>query len=433
MLLASSPDRVLGRRYGPNSRAAESRRPLTHAVDRPLITIVAMAHTNFVAARNTRHRVAALALYRALLRSGNQITALEDVPPHERSVGPLASLIRQRFAVNRQYTSYRLVYAAMAAGYKVSLYKKRLRFADLLTSAQFLTLLAKARDPVSPEHAKVVSHIREHYHPKNFAPSSDVRRSPLSRPPPLLRKISNPGEVPKYVSDILPRPKDAFKGDRKIPVFAHTAQGQPFLRLKKPQSPVLSKAVGLKDKRYARTVERFKIAETELAHECALEDEWDHLIQTQMNEEGFLCTDGRLDALSSFAWTAQLSKLWWEWRIERIWLDWVARGEALQQIVQAEKTLAQEEKQGPARLDPRHTAQGLARKQSPGSAGLSDRILEHRNNSFANTLLSELGPVGVRQAEDSKDPFTSIAWETLVRAHQRRLLTALKRATKASD
>lgn len=77
-----------------------------------------MRHTFFVPARNSRHRVAALALYRALFRSARQIGLPEDVsskgPRH-----PVAHLVKKRFQSNKNYTSLRLVYSSMSAGYKV--------------------------------------------------------------------------------------------------------------------------------------------------------------------------------------------------------------------------------------------------------------------------------------------------------------------------
>lgn len=77
-----------------------------------------MARTFFVPARNSRHRVAALALYRSLVRTARQIHLPEDV--RNRKPGhPVAQLVRKRFEGNKTYTSLRLVYSSMAAGYKV--------------------------------------------------------------------------------------------------------------------------------------------------------------------------------------------------------------------------------------------------------------------------------------------------------------------------
>lgn len=77
-----------------------------------------MGRLPFIAARDSRHRTAALALYRALLRSANKIPLPEDVCSAKQSA-EVANVVRRRFSKNRPYTSFRLIYAAMAAGYKV--------------------------------------------------------------------------------------------------------------------------------------------------------------------------------------------------------------------------------------------------------------------------------------------------------------------------
>ncbi|POR34001.1 Uncharacterized protein TPAR_05802, partial [Tolypocladium paradoxum] len=97
-----------------------------------------MRRLPFIPARDPRHRTAALALYRALLRSASRIPLPGDAPSCKP--GAVARLVRRRFAGNRAYTSLRLVYASMAAGYR------------------FLTLFARAQTPGSPEHAQVVHH-----------------------------------------------------------------------------------------------------------------------------------------------------------------------------------------------------------------------------------------------------------------------------------
>lgn len=79
-----------------------------------------MQRLPFVPARNSRHRIAVLSLYRALLRSANKIDVPNDVC-QTTTKGPLAFAINKAFVKNRPYTSYRLVYASMTAGYKVLL------------------------------------------------------------------------------------------------------------------------------------------------------------------------------------------------------------------------------------------------------------------------------------------------------------------------
>lgn len=90
-----------------------------------------MLRSPFVPARNSRHRHAALALYRALVKTGKKVPlpkGLKEAGP----VHPIVHLVRKRFAKNSNYTSLRLVYAAMAAGYKVCNVKDLVCFKQLL-------------------------------------------------------------------------------------------------------------------------------------------------------------------------------------------------------------------------------------------------------------------------------------------------------------
>lgn len=73
-----------------------------------------MSRSTFIAARNSRHRTAALALYRALIRTASRIPVAQDVAQK-----PISQIVRRRVEKNSGYTSFRLIYAAMAAGYKV--------------------------------------------------------------------------------------------------------------------------------------------------------------------------------------------------------------------------------------------------------------------------------------------------------------------------
>lgn len=82
-----------------------------------------MSRSTFIAARNSRHRTAALALYRALLRTASKVPVPVENAAQKTSkdvkANPIVRIVRKRFAKNTPYTSFRLIYAAMAAGYKV--------------------------------------------------------------------------------------------------------------------------------------------------------------------------------------------------------------------------------------------------------------------------------------------------------------------------
>lgn len=83
-----------------------------------------MRPSHFVPARDSRHRHACLALYRALVREGRRIPLPEDAElsqgPSRRTTNPVQRLITRQYRRNRADTSPRLVFAALEAGYKVS-------------------------------------------------------------------------------------------------------------------------------------------------------------------------------------------------------------------------------------------------------------------------------------------------------------------------
>jgi hypothetical protein len=72
-----------------------------------------------VPARNSRHRHAALALCRALLRHGGRIPLPKALSPPAGEPNPVKALVIHQFRKNKGDTSPRLVLAALTGGYKV--------------------------------------------------------------------------------------------------------------------------------------------------------------------------------------------------------------------------------------------------------------------------------------------------------------------------
>lgn len=79
-----------------------------------------MYRSLFIPSQSSRHRIAALALYRALLKTAQKVPLPESLA-RSGPVHPVVHLVKKRFAKNGSYTSLRLVYASMAAGYKVGI------------------------------------------------------------------------------------------------------------------------------------------------------------------------------------------------------------------------------------------------------------------------------------------------------------------------
>ena len=91
----------------------------------------------FVAARDSRHRTACFALYKALIQQGVRVPLPDDVlraPGLEGPVHPSKHLIRKSFRRNRNDTSPRLVISALRNGYRVG------RRGSTCVCSQILTL-----------------------------------------------------------------------------------------------------------------------------------------------------------------------------------------------------------------------------------------------------------------------------------------------------
>ncbi|KAG5922917.1 hypothetical protein E4U42_005156 [Claviceps africana] len=361
-----------------------------------------MHRQSFIPARNSRHRIAALSLYRALLRSAGTIAIPKDSKArHSRN--EIQHVIRKRFVDNRPLTSFRLVYASMAAGYK------------------FLSLFSKALDQTSPEYAQITSHLRNS-RPLKPAPSRP-KQSPPARPPakePFLVNISQ-NDSPHYVASY------TLHSKTRTPKLCTAAFGQPFLRLKKPQPPSLSKMVGRKGVLYWKKMTKFKDADEDLKQDAALEDEWDALMAAQMWREGLSVEDSD-SPTSTYSWSAQLSKLWWEWQLEKIWQDWLARGVALNRIV--------EEQRGQDRVrNLASSAKARPRGGNNSTAVQTGKTATERNSSvrpkvsvFSGSALphieaidAQLGHLKIVLPKAEVDPFTGRRWNALVESSTQRI------------
>ncbi|EHK26914.1 uncharacterized protein TRIVIDRAFT_175684 [Trichoderma virens Gv29-8] len=376
-----------------------------------------MSRSTFIAARNSRHRTAALALYRALLRTASRIPVAQDVAQK-----PITQIVRRRFEKNAGYTSFRLVYAAMAAGYK------------------FLNLLTKAQTPNSSEHTQIMQHLQS---VRDTAAASRAiphpqRYKPVLPPEPLLINTAKPYAPPKYTSNILPRPKDLLAGPRKVPSVSATADGQPFVRLKKPQPHVMSRMIGRKNRIFESRILNILDVDERVVPEAALEDDWDRMMDELLAEERSKGGRKQQDTnqsvgaegnskMETYSWSVQLSRLWWELKIEKTWEDWIARGEALHHLVEQERTLAEQEQGGrsdAARRSNRRAAASSRRNaldydDSPPNVGVSPvpslPLLEAIRSSVPRD--EELA-----EGEASQDPFLSPAWAALVKSQEGRML-----------
>ncbi|EHK44779.1 uncharacterized protein TrAtP1_002904 [Trichoderma atroviride] len=394
-----------------------------------------MSRSTFIAARNSRHRTAALALYRALLRTASKVPVPLENAAQKASKdiksNPVVRIVRKRFAKNKPYTSFRLIYAAMTAGYK------------------FLNLLTNAQTPNSPEHNQVINHlqsVRQTAAASRAVPQPPRRPDPILPPEPLLINVAKADQPPKYTSNILPRPRDSLKGPgpRKVPSVSATADGQPFVRLRKPQPHAMSKMIGRKTNIFNNRILNILDVDEWTASQAALEDEWDRMMDKllakekpeKMESQGFLRRPYDKDSFpmgETFGWSVQLSRLWWEWKVEKTWEDWTARGEALNDLVEQERSLAEKERGG-SEID-------LLKKDKSRATARLRRDAQEFDDAPPNVAVSDTTGLPLLEAlrgnlskstkpmpnEVPHDPFLSLAWATLVKAEQGRMLMWARR------
>ncbi|KAK4959424.1 hypothetical protein LTR10_004228 [Elasticomyces elasticus] len=200
---------------------------------------------------STAHRIAAIALYRALLSSCRALAAVE-VP----SCDELQNIIRNRFKQARHEQSTRRLRLAFEAGYEAIDHLDAAVAGDVPSHDYILELLAKAPTKVkqAPPMAitpETVMELKRSLHPQHSTPKPSLFDRPL--------------------------PLSQLSGNRHIPVL-YNAQGMPVLRLSKPQPESLSGYINhrlqIKQKRHDT---RHRL--TEELEMARAEDKWDEIVQ----------------------------------------------------------------------------------------------------------------------------------------------------------
>lgn len=228
-----------------------------------------------------------------------------------------------------------------------------------LRTLQFLDLFAKAKVSGSPEHVSVAEHVESRLRGLEAWRARQPVKEPTKKeppPPPLLRRLppktNDPNEPPVFVSDLLPRPKSALKGPRKIPRLCIANFDVPFLRFKKPQSDRLSQR--LLSQYHEATEQTDAVVEMKenMLPDANLEDGWEREMRRRAREEWQgtgrrptgeeqqLLDDERRGTHAGVVWQAVL-RLQEEMTRKRT--ENIARAEALLEIVKKEKALAAQE------------------------------------------------------------------------------------------
>ncbi|KAF3761695.1 hypothetical protein M406DRAFT_281772 [Cryphonectria parasitica EP155] len=224
----------------------------------------------FVPARDSRHRAACFALYRALLRLVPKVTLPDDLFSRPDWQHPIRYLLRTSFQRNKNDTSPRLVTSALKSGYRS------------------LTLLTRARDASSPQHAEIVAFLRERQaaFPPPKPPPPQPEPPKRERPPPLLTRTSSPHEMPVYTSTVRPLPLSEISGGvRKVPVLDET-NSIAFLRIGKPQSHWHANFLRRKALRRQARITTVQEMWEDVRPSAAEEDAWERRLEELAAEEG---------------------------------------------------------------------------------------------------------------------------------------------------
>ncbi|KAL2865471.1 LYR motif-containing protein [Aspergillus lucknowensis] len=276
-------------------------------------------HRAFVPKFSLSHRFACFALYRALLR---QCSKLPQTVPQ---LSEAQSHIRERFRRYRTLQSPTQIANALKAGYEGL---------DLLHSA----LQGSKND--SKLIAKILSEAASVKERKRRLQSIISEHLPVKKP--SLKQIK--AEENKRVQEktarrhpdatpILSRPRLAVSGQRRIPVLVN-ARGVPFLRIKKPQPNNLSRVIRSKLERRWAMIERKERLQLELTYGKD-EDRWDNLT---IGSEPETWSDPIATSLQD------VQRL-----IHNTDKKNTTLAESMWKIVLAERKLAEEEKQTPAK------------------------------------------------------------------------------------
>ncbi|KAI1480955.1 hypothetical protein F4774DRAFT_65980 [Daldinia eschscholtzii] len=244
-----------------------------------------------IPARNSRHRTACFALYRALLRQAPLIPLPDDLAVSRGPVHPIKHLIRRSFRRNTSITSPRLIFPALKAGYQIL---------GLLKSAT-----SSSVESPNADHSSIISFLRERLEERNRSIAAKAAHAPYSRTPPkpstrprpdaepLLVNVTpaptpqNPN--PRPVFDIPSRPRPASElggsGRRRVP-HIDLASDTPFLRIKKPQPAYLSHILRNRIKKRVQRLDLVQVFHEVDIPAAELEDDWEKMMATMLWKQG---------------------------------------------------------------------------------------------------------------------------------------------------
>ncbi|KAI8936533.1 hypothetical protein NX059_006937 [Plenodomus lindquistii] len=213
--------------------------------------------------KSTQHRVAAIALYRALLSRCSSA----PLPDDDRT--SLGNAIRNKFRKNRKIESPYQLGLSFKAGYEVLDHLDAAATGD----AAHVGFLQRMISSIPPA-------LKRTPQPWYGYPTPEPSKERLASLPPE-RAVLNV------------RPYAKTSGPRHVPVLASTANGLPFLRLTKPQPPALSRIIRQRLQRKTDLFDKKVLLTNWWLPLCKQEDVWDTLINSQLQtfEDGTKWTE----------------------------------------------------------------------------------------------------------------------------------------------
>ncbi|OLN87090.1 hypothetical protein CCHL11_06493 [Colletotrichum chlorophyti] len=341
-----------------------------------------MPPSQFIPARNSRHRVACIALYRALVREARAVPLPDDVL--RRSQNPIPRLVKKGFRRNRTETSYRIVFAALATGYK------------------FLNLFKSAQTQGSKEHSEIISYLGA----KNLRDERSQRRQPAPSPPPtppppkpqwlpLLVNTAQPSEIPVFVSPRHPVPREQLSGRRSVPNVAVTTEGIAFLRQGKPQPHRVTRYVMRKTKIKRDLMDTLLATAREDVPFAAEEDRWEALVK-EMTQKQNPAADGGEKGERGYATGANATYKYASRRLEDERRIQLARARAFLEIHKVEKAAVEKEKQESGEESPESERLRLKMRRRANARERSKRRSQRREKRIKEAWKKRL--VGLEPA-----------------------------------
>lgn len=185
-----------------------------------------------------------------------------------------------------------------------------------------------------------------------------------------------------------------------MPVTGNTAELLSFVRIKKPQPRVFSRAISRKTAIFRRSVRTLLGVSAKDIPRARLDDRWDAMMDKLLLAEGFTDKVVRDGPLASYHFTATLTKAWWDQKLMKITNDQTARAKAVSSLIEKEIALVKEEKKSGAKpTDPKvakETLDTILTEYRQKQAEME----RTKDNSFEDPFLSEQWVTRAQKLED---------------------------------